>query len=169
MSRGTVMPYVLLSDIPRPEMVLVRSQSGVAMGAVDGSARTPVYALFFVVGDKARAGETLRILAQLAAHADNDAFLRSWNVVRDEQELKEILLADERFLSLQLAADSSTAPLIGKALRDVALPEGVLVALVRRDGRTVIPRGSTVLREQDRLTVIGDAQALRALAADYDA
>lgn len=164
-SRGTAMPYVLLSSIPRPEMAIVRAPSGLVVD--EGSSDAPVYALFFVVGDRSRAGQTLRILAQLAAHVDTDRFLRAWNVVRDEQELKEILLADERFRSLHVRSDSPTEPLIGRALRDVPLPEGVLVALVRRDGRTVIPRGSTVLREHDRLTVIGDSNALRDVQDSY--
>lgn len=163
-SGGVALPYILLSDVPHPEMVIVRAQSGV----VTDDDSEPLYALFFMVGDRTRAGQALRILAQITAHADRDAFLRGWNVARDEQELKEVLLADDRFLSLHVRTHGPTEDLVGAALRDVDLPEGVLVALVSRDGRTIVPRGSTVLREGDRLTVIGDPDPLRALEDRYD-
>ncbi|MEX2620194.1 MAG: hypothetical protein WD250_08235 [Egibacteraceae bacterium] len=114
-SGGVGLPYILLGGVPRPEMVIVRSQSGV----VPEGDSAPVFALFFMVGDRARAGRALRILAQLTAHADQEAFLRSWNVARDEQELKEVMLADERFLSLQVGENSGSAEVAGKALRDL--------------------------------------------------
>jgi basic amino acid/polyamine antiporter, APA family len=164
-AQGAALPHVLLSGVDRPEMVVVRSRSGVPHPAQDGQGI--VYALLFLVGAKERAGQMLRILAQVAAHVDNDAFLRQWNVARNEQELKEVLLAEEQFLSLRVRADSETSTFIGAALRDVSLPEGVLVALVRRDGRTIVPRGSTVLRDEDRITVIGDPEAIHQLQERY--
>lgn len=165
MSRGAALPYVLLSGVEHPEMVVVRAQAGVVPDGADGGGA--VYALFFLAGDKERAGQSLRILAQLAAHVDTDAFLRAWNIARNEQALKEVLLADDRFLSLRLEDSGPTAAFVGCALRDVSLPEGVLVALIRRQGRTIVPRGSTVLRDRDRLTVIGDAATLRSLGERY--
>lgn len=158
-SDGVALPYILLSAVHHPEMVVVRSQTGV----IPENETTPVFALFFMVGDRGRAGQSLRILAQLTAHADQDAFLRMWNIARNEQELKEVLLADERFVSLLVRDNGPTGQLAGKALRDLALPEGVLVALIRRNGHTLVPRGGTTLRTGDRLTVIGDPEALRTL------
>lgn len=77
-----------------------------------------------------------------------------------------ILLLDVRAIA-GLASDTEEAA--GKALRDLALPEGVLVALIRRGDRTVVPRGSTMLRGGDRLTVLGDPDALRDLEERYEA
>jgi Trk K+ transport system NAD-binding subunit len=81
--------------------------------------------------------------------------------------MKEILLRDERYLSLRLAADGPTAELVGKTLRELRLHEGVLVALVRRRGEILIPRGNTVLEPGDRLTILGDPEGIRALAGRY--
>lgn len=42
-------------------------------------------------------------------------------------------------------------------------PAGALVALVRRRGETLVPRGATVLEAGDRLTILGDPGGLREL------
>jgi Trk K+ transport system NAD-binding subunit len=50
---------------------------------------------------------------------------------------------------------------------DIELPGDALVALIRRGGHGLIPHGSTVLAEGDRLTVIGSPEAIRMLADRY--
>ena len=60
-----------------------------------------------------------------------------------------------------------TAPAAGRALRELTLPSGALVAYVIRDGTPVVPRGDTRLQVGDRLLVIArpeqQAHALREL------
>jgi len=62
------------------------------------------------------------------------------------------------------------APVIGKLLRDVTLPEGALIAVVVRDGEPIVPRGGTELRERDRVVLItlpgNHGPALRALTGE---
>jgi Trk K+ transport system NAD-binding subunit len=41
----------------------------------------------------------------------------------------------------------------------------VLIALVRRQGRFLVPRGGTVLAEGDRLTILGGEDEIRELRA----
>jgi len=48
----------------------------------------------------------------------------------------------------------SDAPVVGRALREVALPPDSLVAVVLRDGEAIVPRGDTVLRAGDRTILI---------------
>ena len=55
----------------------------------------------------------------------------------------------------------------GLLLKDLRMPEGSLVALIRRRGETLVPRGSTVLHEWDRLTIIGEPLGLKELAERY--
>ena len=86
----------------------------------------------------------------------------------DEQELKEILLRDERFFSLRIRSDTPSSVLIGRSLGEIQMPEGSLVALIRRKGETIVPRGLTVLREGDRLTIIGDGQGIEQLNHEYN-
>lgn len=42
----------------------------------------------------------------------------------------------------------------GKSLREIDLPHGNLVALIRRGGKCIVPRGGTVVREGDVLALI---------------
>ena len=47
------------------------------------------------------------------------------------------------------------------------LPDGSLIALVHRDLTILVPRGDTILREGDRLSFVGDPEAIRAIGAPY--
>ena len=50
--------------------------------------------------------------------------------------------------------------LVGKTLKDLHLPNGVLVLLIRRDDRFVVPRGNTRLETNDVLTLMGTPDAI---------
>jgi hypothetical protein len=97
----------------------------------------------------------------------HEGFMASWREARNEQVLKEILLRDERYLSLRLRPDGPAAERVGRALCDLDLPPGTLVALVHRRGEIVVPRGSTVLRGGDRLTILGGPEEVAALRRRY--
>jgi len=49
---------------------------------------------------------------------------------------------------------NGTSPAIGKALADISMPENSLIAIVTRNGNSIIPRGGTTLESGDRLVVI---------------
>lgn len=170
-SHGAAMPHVLVPGVEHPELAIVRSCAGVDTARDDAPDQPAglVFALLFLVGDRERTGQVLRILAQVAAHVDESGFIRKWKAARNEQELKEILLEEERFLSLRVARDGPTENFVGRQLRELEFPPGVLVALIRRNGASIVPRGSTELRPGDRLTVIGGAEDIRLLADRYTA
>ena len=50
----------------------------------------------------------------------------------------------------------TTPYLAGRPLRDLDLPGGTTIVLVRRDGEIIYPRGHTTLQLGDRLTLMGD-------------
>jgi trk system potassium uptake protein TrkA len=61
---------------------------------------------------------------------------------------------------------SDESPIVGKPLRDVALPAGSILVAVFRGGRTMIPRGETILEQNDELIALVtrlDEPALRRL------
>jgi NhaP-type Na+/H+ and K+/H+ antiporter len=126
-------------------------------------------AIFMLVSGEKDPGRHLRILAQLAGRVEDDSFTTEWLESVDEQELKELLLRNDRFLSLVVQAGTKTESLNGRALRDVRMPEGSLIALIWRRGRSIVPRGATELQDGDRLTVIGEPEGLQALAEEYGA
>jgi Trk K+ transport system NAD-binding subunit len=51
----------------------------------------------------------------------------------------------------------------GRTLVDAGLPAGVLVVLIRRAGRHLVPQGRTVLAAGDRLLILADDAALKAV------
>lgn len=171
-SRGVALPHVRVRGLERPEMLLVRSRPGIRIvsgraGAADEDREDVVRAVFFLVSPEATPGQHLRILAQIASRVEDEDFGGRWKAAGDEQEIREVLLRDEGFLSLRVSRELPTAALSGRSLQELNLPAGVLVAMIRRDDGTVVPRGATVLEEGDRLTVIGAPKDLRELRRKY--
>jgi amino acid transporter/mannitol/fructose-specific phosphotransferase system IIA component (Ntr-type) len=171
-SHGIALPHVRLPDIDHPEMIMVRCHLGVPIEIDDEflgehSSPNPIYAFFFLVSPEEDPGQHLRILAQIAGHADDETFLKRWLSAHNEQEMKEILLRDDRYISLVLGPDFKTANLIGFAIRDLDLPQGSLIALIHRGGEIIFPRGRTVLKEGDRMTIIGEPKGIQELYERY--
>ncbi len=54
-----------------------------------------------------------------------------------------------------------TSSLVGAPLRDVKLPSGVLLGAIVRDGKVIMPRGSTVVEAKDRVVLFAAADAIR--------
>ena len=171
-SRGAALPHIRLPDLKLAEMVIVRVNELCFVEAPDFSGKIllqgPIHAFFYLISPNENPGQHLRILAQIAGRIDDENFLKDWLDASDEQELKEILLRDERFLSLRIRNNTPSSVFIGRTLKDIRMPEDCLVALIRRRGETIVPRGLTVLLEGDRLTIIGDAQGIEQLNNKYN-
>jgi amino acid transporter/mannitol/fructose-specific phosphotransferase system IIA component (Ntr-type) len=169
-ARGVSLPHLRLFHLDRPHLVMVRSRPGLAVDVTDvhgvHAPEEPIHALFFLVSPEEEPKQHLRILAHIAERVDDEDFMASWLGARNEQVLKEILLQDERYLSLRLRPGTASAAWIGKALGELELPDGVLVALVRRQGRFLVPRGRTVLEENDRLTILGAEEEIGELRSE---
>ena len=65
-------------------------------------------------------------------------------------------------VAFRLQVEEDAADLLQNEVR-LGFPEGCLVALIHRRGHMVVPRGSTVLEEDDQLTIIGDERGIRSL------
>jgi len=81
--------------------------------------------------------------------------------------VKESLLHHDRYLTLQLLSGTNTEEFIGREVRDVNVPAGNLVALIRRRGDIIVPNGSTSFEEGDRVTIIGDPNGIQRLYELY--
>lgn len=183
-ARGAMLPHFRSDDVEAACMAMVRVPHGIAGRlaeppdaehdlASDEDGAPPklepqtVYAMFFLVSPEADPGMHLRILAHIAGRIEQDDFLDAWKRAQDEQELKEILLRDERYLGLTARPGTSTESMIGKRLAELDLPEETMVALLHRDGKTFLPRGSRTIREDDRLTFIGRPQDINKLRVRF--
>lgn len=171
-TKGVALPHLSIEGVPNPEMVIVRAKKGVRLMAPDlelspDKPESTVHTIFFLISPKENPGQHLRILAQIARRVDADVFGKEWNLAVNEAELKEALLKEEHFLYLTLRTQTGTAELIGKSLREIQLPQGNLIPVIRREGQNIIPRGDTILQEGDRLTILGDPEFLKKTRIKY--
>ena len=169
-AKGAALPHMRLEGIHIPHMVMVRCRRELLISTsqvVGERHENRVHAVFFLVSPEEDPGQHLRMLAELASRIDQDDFMERWLAARTEVELRELVLRDDRYISLRLVADSPTASLIDREIRDLSLPAACLVAAVRRDGSTHVPHGSTRLQAHDRLMIIGDREAIQHLYETY--
>jgi amino acid transporter/mannitol/fructose-specific phosphotransferase system IIA component (Ntr-type) len=179
-SHRAAIPHLRVSGLSEPRMMVVRVRGGVLIseefpGLEDATRFADheqaeldrLYAFFFLVSPKEATGTHLRILAQIATHLDRDDFLESWLSAESEAELKEVMLHEDRFISLEVRAEGPTARLLDRRLHDVDFPENTLVVLVEREGRPMIPRADTVLQEGDRLTFLGEPEGIETVRTKF--
>ncbi len=67
----------------------------------------------------------------------------------------------EGFGELIEADALETSSLVGKPLKEVKLPAGVLLGAVIHDGQVISPRGSTVVQAGDRVVLFAAAEAVK--------
>ena len=169
-SHGVALPHLRLAAIPGPRMVLVRARTGIEIDIETEApppADQPIQAAFFLASPEGRPGQHLRILAQIAGRVDDDSFLAEWLAAEDAQALREVMLRDEHMLALKVLPYGPTKDLAGKSIIELAFPRELLVAMIRRRGELVVPKGDTVLKAGDRITVLGDPRAITALRRRY--
>jgi cell volume regulation protein A len=63
----------------------------------------------------------------------------------------------EELAELLVSPDS---PVAGQQVVDLGLPEGALIVLMRRQGESLVPGGTTILRVGDMLLVLADRETL---------
>ncbi|MDX1547380.1 MAG: amino acid permease [Rhodothermales bacterium] len=171
-SKGAALPHQRLANLDQPHLVMVRHRPGlrIRLDPEDAALYDPderVHAIFFLVSPEDNPGRHLRILANIASRIDEAEFLKQWLNAEDEQELKEALLRHDRYLSLVLSPDDATAEFVGRALKDLRLPPGNLIALIHRDGQIIVPGGSTRLEAGDRITIIGEPEGIQRIYERY--
>ena len=67
----------------------------------------------------------------------------------------------EGFGELIEAEALETSELVGKPLRDVKLPAGVLLGAIVRDGEMICPKGSTIVQAKDRVVLFATSEVIR--------
>lgn len=170
-ARGVALPHLRSRDVKTTHLVLVRPMEPVTI-VLDDTPRDrdagELHAIFFLVSPEDDARQHLHVLADLARRVDDDTFMTDWRAAHNEQELKETLLHDERFLSVRIRKADPSGALIGMEVREISLAEGALIAMIHRGDRVVIPRGRTDLQVGDRLTIVGEPEAISALRRRFD-
>lgn len=171
-THGIALPHLRLVGLQQAEMVLVRANNGVHMKFKNpltdfDEEEQDVNAIFFLVSPEKDPTQHLRILAQIAGRVDEESFSDEWKSAKDDQEIKEALIHEDRCLSLVVDRTAHTSQLLNKQIKEINFPEDCLVAMVRRSGETIIPKGNTVLMEGDRLTIIGNPKGMVELKKQF--
>lgn len=168
-AKGVALPHMHLEDLDGPLLALVRVQQPLRFLAGDVFGKTAlteeVHAAFFLVSPGEDPAQHLRLLAQLASRIDQEDFLEHWKDAENEFALREVFLRDDRYVSVQVTESNRAAAWVGQELRQLGLPEGCLVAALRRGGRTLVPRGHTRLEEGDKLLIFGEPEVIAGLYA----
>ena len=188
-AHGAALPHVRCADLDAPRLLMVRARDGLRVGerpselseapgegetdgpAIprDGAARDGdrVHAIFFLASPENDARQHLRMLAKLAERVERDDFLDEWLAARGEHELKAVLVHEEGSFTVRLQRGEPSGRLIGLEVGSAPLPEGILVTLLRRGGRVLAAEEHVVLQEGDRLTVLGEPEAVDELRERY--
>ncbi len=171
-THGIALPHLRLRGIQEAMMVIVRGRKGLHIVFKDPltdkeETEEDIFALFFLISPEKDPTQHLRILAKIAGRVEEENFIEEWQAAGNEQELKECLFHEERSLSVIVGENQNSKELIGKTLKEIVLPEGCLIALVRRGGSTTVPNASTKLLDGDVLTVIGNKDGITKLKEKF--
>lgn len=165
---GVALPHLRLPGIQLPRLVIVRSTKGVEIEVSeiggDEVEQRRVAAVFFLVSDRDRPTQHLRVLAELAGRVEQQNFMDRWLAAQDEQRLRELLLREDQYLVVRLDGREGW---IDRPIRTLELPDDLLIVTVIRADDLIPPKGSTVLARGDRLTMIGSEESVAVLRRQF--
>ncbi|MEX0845235.1 MAG: amino acid permease [Balneolaceae bacterium] len=165
---GVTLNHARIEKNISPEMVLVRIREGYSDKKIrnnkpDSESDETMHSIIFFVSSQENTGQHLRILAHIAEMVGSKSFLERWCEAESEEEIREVMLRDERYIKITLNPDDSTQQYIGKMIKEVSLPGESLITIIRRKGQIKIPHGITVLQEGDELSIIGEVEDIKEL------
>ncbi len=150
------------TELDRPAALLLRFGDDDAASRAFATAGG-AHGIIILVSPEGDPGLHLRLLGHLATRAGESDFGHRWRSAPDGDALRATLMREERTLTLRVGDDEEAVEWAGKALRDLDFPRDTLVALVRRTEGAIVPNGETVLRDGDRLTMIGTPEGIEAM------
>ena len=169
---GVALPHLRLDHIENPYMVIIRSLHGINppnyVENTKEQENKKISAIFVLLSPENNPALHLRLLAQLAGSVEREDFLPMWADARSAQEIREVLLRNERFVSLVLLENTPTEALINHDLRSPLLPENTLVVMIRRRSKMIVPKGNTTLKQGDRITILGEPKAIQTIRNQFE-
>lgn len=155
--------------IDHPALHIVLSKKGIRKTVQKGGivSDDDIRIYFFLVNPAEEPRQQLRMLSRLIDIVERDDFVKEMLDSKNDRELKEYLLHNERYISIKLLPHTIQGEMIGKQLKEVRYPSDTLVALVERNSVTFAPNGNTQLLENDVLTIIGEPKSISQLYDKY--
>jgi amino acid transporter/mannitol/fructose-specific phosphotransferase system IIA component (Ntr-type) len=161
--------YAKNEGIDHPSLHIIFSELGINKPVTKNGISSEDYinVFFFLVNPSNEPRQQLRMMSRLIDIIERENFVDEILKLKNPREIKEYLLHNERYITLQLLPETVQAEMIDKQLKEIKFPSEVLVALVERDGTTFTPNGNTRLIENDLLTIIGEPKSINQLYDKY--
>ncbi len=158
-----------VDNIRQPMLHIVISERGIKKPVMKGEiiSEDNIRVFFFLLSRSDEPKLQLRLLSRLMDIVERDQFVENIISITNPREIKEYLLHNDRYITLHLQKGTVQEEFIDKSLREVKLPSDVLVAIVQRKDQIFTPRGDTVLRENDIITIIGETKGIKTLFNKY--
>ncbi len=158
-----------LEGIAEPILHIVTSEVGVEKPVEKGeiSSKDNIRVFFVLLSPMDNPKLQMRLLSRIMDIVDREKFVESICELANEREIKEYLLHNDRYITLELVKNSSTEELIGKMLKEIRFPHDVLMAMVQRKDKFITPKGDTELEEGDIITIIGENKGIKSLFMKY--
>lgn len=156
-------------DIKTPVLHIITSEVGVEKPVEKGeiSSKDNIRVFFVLMSPMENPKLQLRLLSRIMDIVEREKFVETICEISNEREIKEYLLHNDRYITLELVKASSTEELIGKMLKEIRFPHDVLVAMVQRSEKIITPKGDTELEEGDIITIIGEPKGVKTLFMKY--
>lgn len=165
-AEGVALKHARLKGNISPELVLIRIREGYSKKKLKNSDNIDqkLHCIIFFVSSEEKVGQHLRILAHIAEMVGSKNFLQRWIHAKNDEEIREILLRDERYIKITLNPDDNTQQYIGKMIKEIDFPGQSLITIIRRGDDIKIPHGITVLQKGDELSIIGEVEDINELS-----
>lgn len=166
---GVLVFHAKYKDVIQPSMQIVVSKKPfvVTSTIIDRVISKPTYICYFLINPEDKPKQQLRMLSRLIDIVEQEQFVETIIKMDSHREIKEYMLQNERFITIKLLNNTSQGLMIGRMLKDVQLPKDVLVALIERNNKTFAPNGTTLLQENDILTIMGETKSITKLFNEY--
>ena len=158
-----------VDNIEHPILHIVISGRGIKKPVMKGEiiSEDNIRVFFFMLSRIDEPKQQLRLLSRLMDLVEREEFVELLTSIKNHREIKEYLLHNDRYITLSLDGDTPQAEFINRSLKEIKLPTDVLVALVQRKDQIFTPRGDTVLKENDIITIIGEPGGIKTLFNKY--
>lgn len=166
-----VRPIVIFGILPWFKKYTVREMTLVSWAGFRGAASIvfATYALSHNLEHASWIFNVVFIIALLSVTFQGTLFVplaRKLCLVADETQELTSFYDESGTIATQMLEVNITprSPIINYKLMDVDMPEEVLVIMIQRDNRIITPKGSTILKEGDKMMLGGPAKSLRDIA-----
>lgn len=157
--------YAKIKNLSHPMLYISISEKGITVPIKKNGevVNEKVKIFFFLVNSDQKPKQQLRMLAGIIDIVERDYFVKDIINLNTRNKIIEYLLHNKQHVTFRLSKNAPTTIFINKKVMDVKLPKDVLIVFVERKRHSFPPKGDTVLRENDLLTIIGETHSINYL------